>query len=90
MNIPHHWLGCGFMTSLQRFPDRPALEINGKVMTYQALYQRAASLATTLCHYTPANDPPLTAVFAREPYSPRLAAERSLVIQPPKNNLVRS
>ena len=60
----NHWLGAGFMTSVQHFPDRPALEIDGKLITYQALYQRVASLATALRTYTPSQEPPLTAVFA--------------------------
>lgn len=60
----NHWLGCGFMTSLQRFPDRPALAINGQAITYRALYQHAASLATALRNSIPVNEPPLIAVFA--------------------------
>ncbi|MDT7041533.1 amino acid adenylation domain-containing protein [Candidatus Nitronereus thalassa] len=64
MNNDNHWLGSGFLTSLQKYPDRPALESDGQVLTYHDLYHRAASLATTMHAYFNSTEPPLTAVFA--------------------------
>ena len=57
-------LRSGFLRSYERFPDRPALEVNGQSLTYDQLYQQAASLAATLQQNEPSDDPPLTAVFA--------------------------
>ena len=57
-------LRSGFLCSSERFPDRPALEVGGVVLTYRELRDRAASLAATLRRRTPPGGPPLTAVFA--------------------------
>ena len=54
----------GFLNSVQAFGDRPALEVAGVVESYNALFQRAASLAVTLSRYETGGNPPLTAVFA--------------------------
>ena len=64
MNKRERWLGSNFIESLGRFPDRPALEVGGQVITYADLYQRAASLADTLLKHAPPDVLPLTAVFA--------------------------
>ena len=60
---PHDWLGDGFLRSLHRVPNRPALEIGADVLTYAALGERVAGLLDVL------GDPeeeqsPLTALFA--------------------------
>lgn len=57
------WLGEGFLRSLQRVPNRPALEIGGAVLSYAELGERIAGLLDVL------GDPvdessPLTALFA--------------------------
>lgn len=57
-------LCSGFLRSAEAFPDRPALEIGGEVLTYRALKDRAASIAATLRRRAPEGGPPLTAVFA--------------------------
>ena len=57
-------LHSGFLRSASRFPDRPALEVAGEVLTYGELERRARALAATLERRSPAKDPPLTAVFA--------------------------
>lgn len=60
---PSYGVSSGFVRSAGRFPDRPALELGGEVLTYRALHDIAASLAATLdAHATP-GEPPLTAVF---------------------------
>ena len=57
-------LPSGFLRSLELFPDRPAVEASGTVLTYRALGRQAASLAATLQRRTPSGGPPLTGVFA--------------------------
>ncbi|HJV66033.1 MAG TPA: amino acid adenylation domain-containing protein [Geomonas sp.] len=57
------FLTSGFLNSCQRFPDRPALEVQGRVLTYRELCKKAASLAATL-QQTPSPRSELTAVFA--------------------------
>ena len=54
-------LRSGFLRSHERFPNRTALEVNGQCLTYDQLYQQAASLAATLQQNEPSDDPPLTA-----------------------------
>lgn len=56
-------LASGFLASAERMPERPALVIDGTVVTYDALRRRAAAIAGTLVAETAA-EPPLTAVFA--------------------------
>jgi amino acid adenylation domain-containing protein len=46
------------------FPDRPALEVDGREHTYAELAGEAASLAATLAAHRAPDGPPLTAVFA--------------------------
>ncbi|MGD1018635.1 MAG: amino acid adenylation domain-containing protein [Verrucomicrobiia bacterium] len=57
-------LCSGFLQSVERVPDRPALEVSGQCLTYAQLFDNAASLSATLAALDTANDPPLTAVFA--------------------------
>ena len=54
----------GFLRSAERFPDRPALEVEGREHTYAELLDRARAIAATLQARAPADGPPLTAVFA--------------------------
>ncbi|HJV35309.1 amino acid adenylation domain-containing protein [Geomonas sp.] len=53
----------GFLNSCRRFADRPALEVQGRRLTYRQLREKAASLAATL-QQAPSPDSELTAVFA--------------------------
>lgn len=64
MNQPGNWLGSGFVDSWQRSPKRPALEVQGELLSYDDLYGRAAALADLLREHTPGGGAPLTAVFA--------------------------
>ena len=57
-------LVSGFLNSASRFPERPALEVEGRVLKYQELQGIAGSLAATLLQECPWSQPPLTAVFA--------------------------
>lgn len=41
-------LHAGFLQSVQRYPQRPALDVDGKVWAYQALYEAAAAIAAAL------------------------------------------
>ncbi len=59
-----HSVPSGFLRSSELFPDRPAVEVAGSILTYRELRTRAASLAATLQRRTPPDGPPLTAVFA--------------------------
>lgn len=63
MTERNHWLGHGFVTSVRRFPERPAIEIDGEATTYRRLYRLAAALARSMRNRA-MNEPPLTAVFA--------------------------
>jgi amino acid adenylation domain-containing protein len=54
----------GFVDSAAKFPDRPALEVGGSMLTYAQLHEQAASLAATLKKHDLGDEPPLTAVFA--------------------------
>jgi amino acid adenylation domain-containing protein len=53
----------GFLESVERYPERPALEVNGSAITYHDLAQLAKRLAAAVQEATPANAVPLTAVF---------------------------
>jgi amino acid adenylation domain-containing protein len=53
----------GFLRSACEFPQRPALEVANRVVSYSDLQQRAFQLAATLQKYELSNQPPLTAVF---------------------------
>ncbi len=54
----------GFLASRAQFPDRPALEVEGAVVSYAALHDLAARIANTLRAHDVANGPALTALFA--------------------------
>jgi acyl-CoA synthetase (AMP-forming)/AMP-acid ligase II len=53
----------GFLNSAREFPERPALEVENRVVSYSALQQSAFQLAATLQKYPISDQPPLTAVF---------------------------
>jgi amino acid adenylation domain-containing protein len=58
-------LSSGFLRSSTIFPDRPALAVDGEVLSYAELKCRAAALAATLAgQAVPPSAPPLTAIFA--------------------------
>ena len=54
----------GFLPSAERFPDRPAVEVEGQSYSYGDMLDRARSIAATLQAHAPTAGPPLTAVFA--------------------------
>jgi amino acid adenylation domain-containing protein len=58
-----HGLVGGFLAARERFPDRPALEVDGKAWTYAELGRRAARLAGALVRQAGDAEPPLTALF---------------------------
>src|SRR5579885_3706178 len=57
-------LASGFWRSCEEFPQRPALEAGGAILTYRELQQRAAAIASVVERDAPAGGPPLLAVFA--------------------------
>jgi amino acid adenylation domain-containing protein len=63
MTVEPRSVRTGFLRSAEQFPDRPALELDGRVLTYRQLRDLAASLAVALDAQAPADEPPLTAVF---------------------------
>ncbi len=65
MDESERTLRSGFLRACERFPERPALWIDGLEVSYAELRQRAAALAATLARRAPANDPPLTAILAQ-------------------------
>ena len=48
MTAEHRSVRTGFLRSAERFADRPALELDGRVLTYRQLRDQAASLAVAL------------------------------------------
>jgi amino acid adenylation domain-containing protein len=56
-------LRSGFLRSAERFPDRPALQLAGEILSYRELLARASALAATLSEHAPADEPALTGVF---------------------------
>jgi amino acid adenylation domain-containing protein len=56
-------LASGFLRSAERFPERPALEVDGEVLTYEELLRRATAIASTLIAHDRRTGPALTAVF---------------------------
>jgi amino acid adenylation domain-containing protein len=60
----HQSLSSGFLRSATRFPDREALNVAGREVTYHELAERAKRLAATLQAGAAAGEVPLTAVFA--------------------------
>ena len=58
-------LASGFWDSCERFPQRPALEVAGSVLTYRELRNQAAAIAHMIENRAPSEGPPLIAVFAR-------------------------
>lgn len=58
-------LCSGFLRSAEAFPDRPAVEVEGKTLTYRELRDEAAAVAATLARRAPSGGPALTAVLAR-------------------------
>jgi amino acid adenylation domain-containing protein len=57
-------LCSGFLRSAQRFPQRPAIAAEGKVLTYEALYELSCRIAATIQGYPEFSSTPLTGVFA--------------------------
>jgi amino acid adenylation domain-containing protein len=62
-------LHAGFVASAAAVPEKPALEVDGKVVTYDELFRLSSSIAATLATAEPTKDPPLTAVFAHRSVS---------------------
>lgn len=54
----------GFLRSLERFPERPALQLANEILSYRQLFARASRLASTLSRHAAAAEPALTGVFA--------------------------
>ncbi|MCX4243420.1 amino acid adenylation domain-containing protein [Paraliomyxa miuraensis] len=54
-----------FLRSAAAHPERPALEVDGRVLTYAELRLRALAVAATLQARRPAEGPPLTAVLGQ-------------------------
>jgi amino acid adenylation domain-containing protein len=61
----HAALSSRFLRSVERFPDRPALEVAGSTLTYSGLQRRALQIARQLIEQDPVTaSPQLTGVFA--------------------------
>jgi amino acid adenylation domain-containing protein len=54
----------GFMRSAEQFPERPALIVDGTILNYWQLREKALRVAATLQHYHEHSPTPLIAVFA--------------------------
>jgi amino acid adenylation domain-containing protein len=57
-------LSSEFLKSVQNFGSRPALEVEGRIWSYNELHDLATRIAATLAKYDTAGNVPLTAVFA--------------------------
>lgn len=60
---PPRSVSSGFLGSVDRFADRPALQLGDQVLSYRSLHELAASYAATLAAHAPQEEPLLTAVF---------------------------
>jgi amino acid adenylation domain-containing protein len=60
---PPRGLVADFISSVERFPERPAVDVGGEAVSYDELHRRASSIAAALETNSPA-DARLTAVFA--------------------------
>ena len=56
-------LHSGFLRSVERVPDRPALSLGEDELSYRELHRRAAAVAATLDAHAPAEAPPLVAIY---------------------------
>ena len=54
-------LRSGFLRSLAKFPDRPAICLKDESLTYRQLFDRAAAIAATLQREIPGDESALTA-----------------------------
>jgi amino acid adenylation domain-containing protein len=54
---------AGFLDAARIFPERPAIQVDGREVTYRELAKKALSLAATMQAANPGGEP-LTAVFA--------------------------
>jgi amino acid adenylation domain-containing protein len=57
-------LWAGFMRTSETFPERPALSVQGKILTYRELREIACRIAATIQSYPEHSATPLTAVLA--------------------------
>ena len=57
-------LWSGFLKSAERFPERPAVLMEGQALSYGELQQTASRLAATIQIHAGSSSAPLTAVFA--------------------------
>ncbi len=64
MNPANLSLISGILKSTEMFPDRPALDVEKLVYTYNELLKIASSYAAALDRVAIADEPPLTAVYA--------------------------
>lgn len=64
MSRPPESILTGFLGSVEKFPDRPALEVEGKTLTYRQLLLRASAIASALDKHAMHDEPPLTGIFA--------------------------
>lgn len=60
---PSAFLGSGFLRSVERFPDRPAVEVAGCEISYRRLAERAQRIAAAIQSSRTVEGLPLTAVF---------------------------
>ena len=61
---PIRSLHDGFLRCATRSPERPALEVEGQVVTYRDLSVKARAVAATLVAHRTEDETPLTGVFA--------------------------
>jgi amino acid adenylation domain-containing protein len=57
-------LWTGFVESVERFPERPAVFVEGRTLTYQELHDLATRIAATIQVHPEFSEVPLTSVFA--------------------------
>jgi amino acid adenylation domain-containing protein len=57
-------LWAGFICASEKFPERLALSVQGKILTYRELREFACRVAATIQSQPEYSTPPLTAVFA--------------------------
>src|SRR5262249_4659739 len=65
MAVSQRGLWMGFMRSAERFPERPAVIVQGTSLSYRQLRENAVRIAASIQAHQEDSSTPLTAVFAQ-------------------------
>ena len=72
-------LRSGFLRTVERFPDRPALQFENEILSYRQLLALATRMAAALSINPPSSEPALTGVFGHRSVTAYAAVLAGLV-----------